>query len=208
MSHSTEVDYSGEGRLDASLARRLILVAGLTPGRDLTLGRLKSGKAALDESMRGLNASARHRPVLVLRDLDDDAPCGGALVAKLEARAMLRSRTPALLLRIAVRSADAWLLADREGLANALGVSPVRIPSFPESLDRPKHRLQALFAHVPLSIRRQLGLPRGPKQLPWPPVAGWLARDFVPEIWEPRRAAGNAPSLARCLACLTDLTTA
>ncbi len=105
-----EVDYSGEGRSDETIARRLILAADAIPGVSFAQGRRAAGISALDRSLAGLNVSARHRnPVLVLRDLDDDPRCASAVV-----RDLLPSRSPRCLVRICVREIEAWLMADRD----------------------------------------------------------------------------------------------
>jgi hypothetical protein len=132
--------------------------------------------------------AARHgKRVLVLRDLDHDEPCPGALVARLAPGA------PAgFCLRVAVRAAEAWLLADRTGIARALGIRVRDIPSAPESLNDPKQTLRDLGRSACRSeVRRRF-------DGTWQEMQGWVA-DFLHTGWDPLRAATVAPSLARAL---------
>jgi hypothetical protein len=188
------IDYSGEGPTDGLLAVRLIEAVGAEPGKDYSAGRRAHGKAALDASIPGLMAAARFGGrVLVLRDLDHDAACAGALVSRLAA-----ARPQAFCLRIAVRSAEAWLLADRRAIAPALNVRVNLIPSDPEALGDPKARLRQIGgAAGNREARRLLGGS-------WQQAHGWIA-DFIRDDWQPRRAAAHSPSLTRALARLEVL---
>ena len=65
--------------------------------------------------------------MLVLRDWDanDRAPCPAVLVEKVVGGKL---HAPGLALRIAVRSLEAWLLADHEACASYFGIRPPRSP--------------------------------------------------------------------------------
>ncbi|MEO8714989.1 MAG: hypothetical protein ABI369_08245, partial [Acetobacteraceae bacterium] len=103
-----EIDYLGEGASDEAIARKLILAVTGLPGVSYRRPRVGTGKQSLDKRLKGLNAGVAYgKPVLVLRDLDHDAPCPAELVAKL-----LPARHPRLLLRICPRESEAWLMAD------------------------------------------------------------------------------------------------
>ena len=189
-----EIDYSGEGTTDAEAARRLILAAGAQPGRDFTQRKQPRGKEALDKRLQGYNAGAGHTPVLVLRDLDQE-PCAHHVV-----QTCLPRRHPDCLLRIAVRSLEAWLLADREAIASFAKVPLPKVPPTPETLPRPKHSLVQLLRHTrDRETRRTLDLDTeaGPT---WQQLGGW-SDEFIRLAWDPRRAAesGAAPSLSRAL---------
>ena len=97
------VEVALEGATDEPVARRLLESVGL----DVGSVRITDGKPALDSNLQGYAAAARYWPWFVLRDLDHDEPCAGALVARLVSNPPLR-----LCLRIAVREVEAWLLGD------------------------------------------------------------------------------------------------
>lgn len=208
MSPSIEVDYSGEGRVDAVVARRLIRAAGHVPGRDFVSNRPHKGKDALDLSLRGLNAGVRYgNPILALRDLDSDAPCGGALLQELCRTRLAATLHPALVLRVAVRAVEAWLLADAAGFSAASGVPRAKVPTHPEELTRPKDEMRDLLCRygnrdtlAALQMRRRDERPTDQV------LAGWTV-GFVDEGWDVEAAERSArvPSLSRCLARLREL---
>ena len=199
MSPRTEIDFSGEGLLDAAMARKIILAAGRTPRRDFVSSRRQKGKEALDQTLLGLNAGARFNPVLVLRDLDFDAACGAELVATLASNHLPKGRENGLLLRIAVRSAEAWFMADAEALHRATGIPQSIIPGNPETSQTPKPDFISLLRRAKMSFRRRLDLADTNAVADWPKIAGWLGDEFIPDHWRPAEAAKAAPSLARCL---------
>ena len=189
-----EIDYSGEGTTDAEAARKMILAAGALPGRDFTQRKQPHGKAALDKRLRGYNAGAAYTPILVLRDLDQEN------CAVQSVQILLPRRHPDCLLRIAVRSLDAWLLADREVIARFAKVPMAEVPHAPETLAHPKRSLVQLLRHTKdRETRRRLDLDTeaGPT---WQQLGGWSG-DFIRLAWDPRRAAasGVVPSLSRAI---------
>lgn len=187
------VDYCGEGPVDAAVARRLIVAAGGRPGTDYVARRGPRGKGALDERIRGLVIAARHGlRVLVLRDLDED-PCAGPVV-----RRLAPNPPSTLSLRLAVRAVEAWLLADHDGMAKGLTVSPTALPALPETLADPKGELRRIGKISRDSEVRRLcaGTPQ---------VFGGLTAALATDCWDPCRAARRAPSLARALKRLRTL---
>lgn len=185
-----------EGISDEAAARRLLDFTGFAVG-PIHGGR---GKDQLDRNLRAYSLAARHGPWLVLRDLDR-AECAPSLRGELEP-----SEVPdQFLLRIATRSIEAWLLADHQTMARALGISAAKIPAHPEELDDPK---RALVSLARLSSKRELRedlVPaRGISSAVGP---GYTARlvELFKGPWNPEAAARRSPSLARCLAALRDL---
>lgn len=208
MSRLIEIDYTGEGRVDALVARRLILEAGHMPGRDFVSNRRHKGKDALDLSLAGLNAGARFgRFILALRDLDHDAPCAGMLLTELDGRHLAQRREVGLLIRVAVRSIEAWLLADAHGFSRASGVPRPKIPSEPERLANPKDTLVGLLCHYGNQNTRAALLLRRPGERPTNQVLGAWTASFATDGWDVESAvdSGRAPSLSRCLFRLRGL---
>lgn len=185
-----------EGPGDEAIARRLAEEAGFT----VSDVYVKRGKDALDAKLGAYAAAARFGPWLVLRDLDRDAACAPTLASRL-----LPDRPPTLLLRIPVRAAEAWLLADRESLADFLSVSLSTVPEDPESLYQPKLSLVELARRSRRrAIREDMVPPRGSSSSVG---RGYTARliEFTAERWQPRRAATRSSSLARCLSSIQEL---
>lgn len=198
-----EVDYLTEGATDAIVAEKLIRAAGLVPGTDYLLGSRRRGKQQFDNRVRGLNAGVKHgRAVLALRDHDDDAPCAGDLV-----RSILSDRDPRLILRIAVRSVEAWLMADRDAYARHFGVRVADVPNVPETIERPKDLLNNWIngsrgKHLTRFVaeQRRYGLAN------WQIIAAYQTI-FVRDVWDVTRARnfGSAPSLNRAFAALEQI---
>lgn len=171
----------------------MIIAAGARPGRNFTLRSQPRGRDALDRALAGYNAGARFTPVLVLRDLDN-LPCAAAAVA-----ARLPRRHGNCLLRIAVRSLDAWLMADRQAMASFAKVRVALVPDSPETLPRPKDVLLSILRQSKdREMRRVLGVDAGVAD--WQVIGAWSA-EFIRDHWEPERAArvGSAPSLTKAM---------
>jgi hypothetical protein len=190
------VTFAVEGDLDAAVARRLLMDAGFSPGP--VYGR--RGKDHLDLSINGFNRAALRADWLVLRDLDTDAACAPQLVSRL-----LPERSAHMCFRVVVRTIEAWLLADREVFARWLRLSLDVIPPMPESLADPKARLVQLARRSRHRLLREALVPAdgtSPKVGP-----GYTAKmtEFATDLWRPRAAAANAPSLGRCIGALERL---
>lgn len=192
-----EVAYCGEGPTDAAVARALIRAAGVTPGIDYVSMRGRKGKSWLDARMPGLIIAARYRPVLVLRDLDTDAECASDLAVRL-----MPKPVDALCLRIAVRTVESWLMADRVAFAAALGVAARAVAVHPDALIRPKQAVRDLMR---MSRRAEVrSLVSEPVMQPQR-LAAFLAT-FAEERWDVHRAAstGASPTLTRALLRLRE----
>jgi hypothetical protein len=105
-----------EGDLDEAVLRRILADYGITLG--LVHGR--RGKAFLLQCLNGYNNAAKFAPWVVLVDLDRDCVCATSCV-----RQWLNNPAPQMCFRIAVRSIEAWLLADRERLVGRVPSSGV-----------------------------------------------------------------------------------
>lgn len=155
----------------------------------------RGGNGYLRSRMSAWREIARHAPVLVLTDLDK-FPCPPALLAD-----WLGSLAcPAgLILRVAVREVEAWLLADHEAMVALIGRRIAgRLPEEPDALIDPKAFLLDLAARAPRDVRLDLRADSGStaKQ-----GLGYNTRlvDLVRTVWTPSRAATRSPSLQRTL---------
>jgi len=106
---------------------------------------------------------------------------------------------PNLLLRVAVRETEAWLLADQAGIADFLRVPAAKIPPYPESLDDPK---RALINLARRSRSRRLVeelVPANGSSASVGPSYNALLSKFVREKWDMQKASSQAPSLAKAV---------
>jgi hypothetical protein len=133
-------------------------------------------------------------PWFVLVDLDHDHPCAGALVNE-----WLPDAPPLMRLRVAVREVEAWLLADRHGVARFLSVSRDRIPRRVDELDDAKSSMINVAARSrKRAIREGLPPQRNSGRTIGPLYVSELSR-FVSEHWDVDDATNASPSLARVL---------
>lgn len=188
-----------EGLIDEAVVKRLITEVGATVGP--VYG--KQGKKVLRAGINGYNNAARHRPWIVLVDLDQEADCAPNLC-----RAWISQKSPKLCFRVAVREVEAWLLSDRESIARFLSVPVSRVPIDPESELNPKQTMVNLAAKSKRKSIREDMVPRpGSGRSVGPAYTSRLV-EFIqsPEaLWRPNHAANHSQSLQRCMRCLEQL---
>ena len=179
-----------EGDVDVPMVEKLLHHVGLEIGTVYGL----QGKGQVDRRLRNYNAAARHAPWFVLRDLNGDAHCAPGLI-----RDLLPAPARQMCFRIAVRAAEAWMLADRERAAGFLSVREAWIPENPDELERPKVELVRLARRSRRrAVRRDMVPSEGTSGVVGP---GYSARmiEFIVNHWRPEVAAMRSPSLARSI---------
>jgi len=187
------VTIAVEGDIDAAVVRRVVAAAELSIGP--IYGR--RGKNHLDKSLNGYNNAAHRSCWLVVRDLDHDAECAPELV-----QLLMPKPSAHMCFRIAVRQIEAWLLADRDKIADLFQLSLDVIPQDPDALDDAKATLIQLARR---SRNRRLREEIVPEASTSAKVGtGYSARmiDFAANLWRPGLAALSSPSLASCLKSL------
>lgn len=191
------ISLATEGMDDEAVARKICAVLSVPVGSSYPAG----GKSKLDPRIPKYNAAARLSPWFVLRDLDGDAPCPGALRDSLVA-----SISPRLLLRFPVRSIESWLLADSPGLTSYLSLSSAAlVPVQPELLPNPKQEMVNLARRSRRrAIRDAMVPPEGMSVSVGPEYTRQLI-DFARSRWDPWVAAERAQSLRRCISALCRL---
>lgn len=191
-----------EDDLSGSVAKRLVnqyLPTAEISGAFVAGGSIKS-------RIPGLNQRARYfGPVLALADLDRPMSCPIELVRELSSGLTIASD---LLIRVAVLEIESWILADRESMAEWLGIALNNTPRFPETLEDPKRTLVQLASR---SRARQLRESIAPARVAGThrvgPRYNELVSNFVTGHWNPEAARLNAPSLDRAIARIAELTT-
>lgn len=190
-----------EGLVDEAVVKRLIAEAGGEIGPIYG----KAGKPRLKQRIIGYNNAAHRHPWIVLVDLDNDADCPPPLKA-----AWLPDPASYMCFRIAVRAAEAWLLADRERFAAFFRVRSSDIPVAPESISDPKEVVIQLARRSRSRDIRQDMVPRpGSGRRIGPAYVSRLI-EFVSDRqrgWRPDHAAQSSDSLRRCLVRIRELVT-
>jgi hypothetical protein len=188
-----------EGILDDAVFRRLMKDLGAIAGT--VYG--KHGKSFLLEKLHTYNQAAKFNPWVILVDLDHDQDCAPPFK-----ESYLPNPAPLMCFRIAVREIESWLLADRERLANFLGVNIHRIPHNPEELDSPKSAVVDLARHSRRRDVRENMVPRTGSGRKIGPAYTSVLIEFAGDGkkgWRPHVAAKESDSLNRCLHRLARL---
>lgn len=191
---SLALNVAVEGDLDEMVLRRLAAEVDLRV--DSVYG--KSGKDHLRKGIRGFNRAARFKPWIVLVDLDREADCAATL-----RRAWLPEPAPGLLLRVAVRALESWLLADREAISGYLEIPPERLPLTPDDEPDPKRLLVELAAQSRRPAIRKGMAPSVGRRVG--PLYTTHMKEFVERHWRPEIAAERSDSLRRCRLRLREL---
>jgi hypothetical protein len=192
----TPIAIATEDQLSEAIALRLIADIPTPHFIQFKLGR--TGNGYLRSKMSSWYQMAQHQVMLVLTDLDR-ANC------LVEFRDQWLDAEPPqnLLLRIAVREVESWVLADHVAMRALIGAKGV-LPAAPDELADPKQALLKLAKSAPKEIRDDLlktidgHLSQG---------LGYNARlsAWVNLEWSPQRAAERSPSLARAQLRLNEV---
>jgi len=188
-----------EGLVDEAVLTRLIRHVGAVPGSI----HGKHGKQYLQKNLYGYVQAAAVVPWVVLVDLDQEFDCPPPLVW-----VWLPEAPPGMCFRVAVREVEAWLLADRERLAQFLGIEPRWIPRDVEGILHPKEAVVALARRSRRhAIRRDMTPPPGSGRTVGPAYTSRLIEFALHSRrgWRPQVAAAACESLRRCLGCLRRL---
>jgi len=189
MSEALLVSAAVEGIVDDAVVRRLLDNAGAEPDVVYIVG----GKANLRQRTRAYNLAAQHRPWLLLVDLNHEADCAPAL------RALWLPRpSPFMVFRVAVREVESWLLADRQSMAEFLGVPITKVPQAPDQVDDPKRVVVDLARRSTKRHIREDMVPRQGSGRSEGPAYATRMIEFTQRCWRPSVAAGRSESLHRC----------
>jgi len=186
-----------EDELSEALLRRLLSHTGR--GYSVGTAYRRGGFGYLRRTVKGWNRAARGVPFVLLTDLDVYT-CPRALIEEW----LHEPQHPNLIFRIAVREAEAWLLADRGNLAAYLAVGESQVPSNPDTLPDRKSALIALAQRSRSSAIRNRIVPKsGSTAKQGPDYNGCLVA-FVAHGWDVDVAATTSPSLARAVKRLVE----
>lgn len=192
------VALATEDILSETIGQRLL--AELRPQMQAKTLLRRDGFGYLRSRMKSWCQMAQHQAVVILTDLDQ-AACPSALLDDWLASS---PRPLNLLLRVAVRECESWLLADHQAMRKLLGARGV-LPAQPDQLTDPKQHLLRLAKAAGRDVRLDLVQAKGG-------VAsqgiGYNARltELVRNDWSPERAAQRSPSLDRARHRMRELS--
>ncbi|MBW2128778.1 MAG: hypothetical protein JRH13_05385 [Deltaproteobacteria bacterium] len=196
MSGVVVISAAVEGMVDEAVIRRLL------HNMNASLGSVygKNGKPRLHKGIKGYNNAARFSPWLVLVDLDQDFDC-----APLLRNTWLPAPGSHMCIRVAVHEVEAWLLADRESMADFLSVSYSKIPKDPETLGNPKTTIVNLARQSRRRNIREDMVPRPGSSREIGPAYSSRLIEFVSKHWRPEVARKRSDSLDRTIHRLKSL---
>jgi hypothetical protein len=186
------VSLVAEGLLDEQVLRHLLAQSGRDFAPGVCYG--KRGRDHLAQNIGRFNQAAVHHPFIVLADLENDE-CPPSLIRQWLPRGCHSN----LVLRIAVRKVESWILADGQAFAEFLGIPTARVPLEPDGETDPKARLINLARRSRYrTIREDL--------VPAPGSTSSIGKNYVGRLtgfvlnhWRAERACRNSPSLERAL---------
>lgn len=192
------VHIAVEGLTDQYVIRRILEFVGLTSG----LVRGLQGKATLLRDLPKYNQAAQRANWFIALDLDQAADCAPTYLQNI-----LPEPSDGLMLRIPVRAIEAWLLADRERIAEFFGIAVENVPLNPDAELNPKITLVSLARRSRKTALREDIVPRPDSGISVGP--GYVSRilEFVeesPKGWRPEIALENSDSLRRCIVALQN----
>lgn len=186
------ITFAVEDELSDAVARKVVAGFGGKYHAGTTYRR--GGFGYLKRTVGGFNNASKGAPWFVLTDLDD-SPCPSEKIDEW----LPNGRNHNLLLRVAVREVEAWLLADHRACSALLGIPADLIPVETEALSDPKETLLRLAQRSPhRSLRASLLPSPGSTARVGPAYNSELVR-FVYQAWAPERAASRSNSLKRTI---------
>ena len=202
LSNQMPITLAVEDAVSEIVAKRLL--HDYCPEEAVTETLGNQGIGYIRRRIRDLNQIALYQnPVLVLADLDRRDDCAPNRVFQLKGRLEI---APALLIRVAVLEIESWILADREGIAEWLGVALNVVPRSPETLEDPKRVFVQLASR---SRRRYMREGMSPSEVRGThrtgPDYNEMVSEFVALQWNPEAARYNSPSLDRAINRISEL---
>lgn len=186
-----------EGDTDEPVARKLVQDAGLEVLQVFDAG----GKGSIDKWFVKYNQASLSCPWFVLRDLDRDASCAPGFLKKRKIEQGLF-----MAFRLAVRELEAWLLADREGIAQFLAVPSSLVPRAPDEEPDPTLSLISLARRSKRRAIERALVPRPGDSAQVGPGYEAAIIDFGSNHWDLERACVCSPSLRKARSALHALS--
>ena len=159
----------------------------------------KKGKDYIISKLNGFNHASRHKPFLVLIDLDMKE-CAPVFIRECINFKINQN----FLFRIAVREVESWILANRKEFASFLGIPIKLLPGNPDEITDPKQTIVDLARRSRKRKIREAIVPniRGTAKV-GPDYNGRLGF-FLKNIWNPEDAMRYSASLKRTFISLQN----
>jgi len=162
----------------------------------------RGGRGYLKKQVAAFNNASKGCPFLLLTDLDQYA-CPPELLADW----LAVPKHPHLLLRVAIREVESWLLGDAAGLGKFLGLRVTIAAQNPETISDPKRTLLQAAIRSPRRALREALVWRDSQsgQLFQGPDYNGAMIPFVNNFWDVAVARRSCPSLESLFSALARL---
>lgn len=187
-----------EGYLDEQIVRKIM---GKFPYITVMSCLGKRGKSYIGQNIQGYNRAtlSPNFNCFCLIDLDQEE-CPIELIHKL----LPEGRHADFMLRIAVREVEAWLIADRQNLAQFLGVSVSQIPQTPDKCPQPKAAIiSAARKSTKRDIKRDLLPVEGSGSSEGKNYTSQMLK-FITQHWDIDTAVQHSESLRRAIGAIQN----
>lgn len=192
ISMSRDVLLVVEDELSGFVLRKLVEELG--NGLSVHSVQIMGGFGKIQTGIQRFKNASNVTPHIVLTDLDTRV-CAPRLLKDWG----VDSVTKNMLFRVAVREVEAWLLADREGVAQYLNLPLAKMPQHPDIENDPK---QTFISLVHRCKKRRLVeelVPATGSSASIGPLYNTRMGAFVRDSWNIQRAAANSDSLSRAV---------
>lgn len=197
----TPVTLATEDALSEAIAEKL--VAELDGKMQIAQKLGRTGFGYLRSRIGSFCEMAKFQKVIVITDLDRQQ-CSEALVREWLGQ---RTRPPQMLLRVAVRTIESWVLADHEAMRSLLQKAKLPLPAAPDALIDPKATLIDLARRGPREVREGVVPERGSMSRQGLGYNQILV-PHVLERWDAVRASERSNSLDRARKRIRELADA
>lgn len=200
------VFYCIEDELSRAVAKRLIHECCPLETNTHELGKVYGGFGYIRSNLQKFHNLAQRSPVLIITDLDHQT-CAPSLRENWLRSAKISEPLPDnMLFCIAQTEIESWLLADTNGIATFLNVSPSKLTSNIETsiVDSKKYLVQLAKVSSNADIRSDLA-PSRKSSASTGINYNYRLSQFVGNDWNFREAATNNLSLRRTIAKLSSL---
>ena len=108
--------------------------------------------------------------------------------------------------RIAVRSVESWLMADKNGLSEAFGLLLIDLSKAPDDLMQPKIKmLEALMRSKKREVRETMVVRNRTGALEEGPEYNARLASFTDNVWRPAVGSAHSSSLRRAILRIDEL---
>ena len=193
--NSVHINLVVEDALSEAVLRKILQ----SVSQDYAVGACygRQGSGWIRKRIGGFNKAANGMPYLVLTDLDE-AECPPALLKEL----LREPKHDNLVLRVAVREVEAWVLACRSAFAEFLGIAESFVPMNVDTVEDAKQCLIGLAKRSRKQDVRSDIVPRRDSTARVGPNYNGCLIGFVARRWEPGIAEESSESLKRTMEAL------